>query len=183
MAKGNLQQSSSKSSGSNKKILIGIMAVVVIAIVVIVVVLLLGGSGKGGGGSGGPKAGDSPTDIFLASNQEMNDAENFDQMMAVGVRYATKASLEEFNQQTDAMAQITTEQKQMLYAFAKAMLVNNENIDVAGIQETIVGDTATVIAKTKDGKNTGTITLKKEDGVWRLEQSSWKSDSALFGED
>lgn len=115
---------------------------------------------------------------YLAMKPDLDSATSFDEYLTIGMKYASRAKIAQLNAgkaQIDAMPQAT---KNSLFAAVKALGPSVSHMK--NISESINGDTATLnittdITSTVTGRNTtGTVTMKKENGVWKLEVESWK---------
>ena len=116
---------------------------------------------------------------YLAMKPDLDSAKSFDEYLTIGLKYASQAKIAQLNTgraQIDAMPQAT---KDSLFAAVKALGPSVSHMK--NISESINGDTATLnittdITSTVTGRNMiGTVTMKKESGVWKLELESWKN--------
>ena len=73
--------------------------------------------------------------------------------------------------QYNAMSQSV---KDGLFSMMKTSIPTLDKINIEGIQTQIVDDEATLQMTTKDFKHSAKVTLLKEDGVWKIEEESWK---------
>jgi len=166
---------SANSNSGKKALIIVIIALVAIAIIAIVAVLLLTSRD---GGSGGSKvsASSTPTEVFLAYNEALSNANSFDTIVIIVMEYGSEKIISEFN--SEEMQDVTSEQKTLVFSLMKMLLVTNDNID-KDIEESIDGDKATLKMKTKDDKQTGTAALVKEGGVWKVENVNWRQEMLM----
>lgn len=69
------------------------------------------------------------------------------------------------------------ESKEFKEMFSLIQAMQPKNVKITG--GAVDGDTATLLATAKDGKetSTGTITMVREGGAWKVQQESWKSKS------
>jgi hypothetical protein len=112
----------------------------------------------------------TPTATFIKFRTEFDATTTFDAALATSIRYATKAKAASFSSQS---LQVTPEMKASLFPSLKLMVPPISAVTV--VSENINGDTATLSLKNNTNpKETGTVTLQKESGVWKIEGENWK---------
>ena len=90
--------------------------------------------------------------------------------MAVSIEYTTEERASLLRNQSTKVDEYT---KTQLFPSLKSMMPPISSITITG--ESIVGNTATLSLKNNnDSKTTGTVTLKKESGLWKIEREAWK---------
>jgi len=107
----------------------------------------------------------TPTEIFLDRNTDMNNAQSFDDMVAVMYKYD---SPEQIADAEAKFAGASKEKKAAFFGFAVVLLTKTE--DLSNIQETITGDTALVVADTKPGAKLEVEFVNRE-GLWKMSKS------------
>lgn len=109
-------------------------------------------------------------ETFIKFRTKFDSAKTFDEALAVSIEYATQDRATFFRNQS---AQVTEDMKTQLFPSLKSMIPPISSVTI--VNENIVGNTATLSLKNNnDAKTTGTVTLKKESGVWKIEGEAWK---------
>ena len=112
----------------------------------------------------------TPTEIFTEFRKKFDAAKTFDEALAINLDYVTKNKVSEFKNQ---LTQVSAEMKAQLFPTIKLMIPPLSSVTI--VSEKITGDTATLSLKNNsDSKLVGTVTLKKESGVWKIEGEAWK---------
>ncbi len=176
----NIQIDSSIQPSSGKKtwLVFLIAAVIIIAVIVVSVFFILRepsenpdkptNTGTSGEGTSTTKI---PTEVYLAYKQEFDNSQDFDSYTAVVKKYGTASQVVKIRESES----LSSELKENIFSIAKSLAPSYSDLDIDNIQETITGNTATLIINTKDGSLQGTITMIKENNAWKLEEDSWKA--------
>jgi hypothetical protein len=112
----------------------------------------------------------TPSQTFIELQTKFDAAKTFDEVMAITIKYATNERVAFYNSQ---MAQVTEEMKIQSFPMMKSVAPTMSVTTI--VSENITGDIATLSLKNNSNpKETGTVTLKKEAGIWKIEKISWK---------
>lgn len=123
-------------------------------------------TGTGSTPSGGIEAelaGLRPKEVYMRMAKEADSAKTYDEFMAISMKYADKASQEQYRQ--DA-AKITQAGKETVFKFFQ--LLNPKSNQIRTIEENIQGNEASLTILTNDPKFKGSSTMAKENGVWKF---------------
>lgn len=101
----------------------------------------------------------TPKEIFIKRITETNNAKNFDEALAVIIRYDTKIQIAENNYEN-----ASPEKKQALYTILQGLFPSIG--DLKNITEVIENDKATVTADTPNGNINANFI--KEEGYWKI---------------
>ena len=112
-------------------------------------------------------SGASPKEIYLSYHREFDQMKSFDEYIALVKKYGSR----EFTGKLSQFDSYPQELKDTTFALVKSS--SPKTSDFTNIQETISGDTATLVISTSNPKLTGNIKLKKENGVWKLIEDHW----------
>jgi hypothetical protein len=118
-----------------------------------------------------------PKETFIKFRTEFDATKTFDEAFAVTIKYSTKEKSDFYKSQ---QSQVTEDMKTQLFPSLKSMMPPMSTITI--VNENITGDIALLSLKTNippktalvSSSQTGTVTLKKESGVWKIEGESWK---------
>lgn len=113
----------------------------------------------------------TPKETFIKFRKKFDLTKTFDEAFAVSVEYATAERASFFKSQ---LAQVTEEIKTQLFPTLKSVIPQISSVTI--VSENITGNIATLQLKNiNDIKATGTATLKKESGLWKIESEAWTS--------
>ncbi len=118
-----------------------------------------------------------PRETFIKFRTEFDATKTFDEAFAVTIKYSTKEKSDFYKSQ---QSQVTDDMKAQLFPSLKLMMPSMSTITI--VNENITGDIALLSLKTNISSQTapinssqiGTVTLKKESGIWKIEGESWK---------
>jgi hypothetical protein len=109
----------------------------------------------------------TPREIYIKLRTEFDAAKNFDEALAVTIKYSTSKDAAMYTEQ----ARLTSDEvKLQMYPSLKAMIPLLSTIKIVG--ENISGNIATL--SVTSGSKVGVVTLEKEGGVWKMKSESWK---------
>lgn len=147
-----------------------------ISIVLLVAVLMIsgcaqtaqdtGGTDSGSSGVLQPGAGLGPKAVYMNYKEEFDKAESYSEYAALVRKYGSSDAIEKIDKASVPMSMLNS-------AFEMMKSVAPTASDFASVDEQITGDTATLSITTKDGESSGTISMVKEDGVWKVQKDSW----------
>jgi hypothetical protein len=112
----------------------------------------------------------TPKATFIEMQTKFDATKTFDEALSVSIEYATKERASFFRSQS---AQLTEDMKTLLFPSLKSVMPPMSTITITS--ENITGDNAVLSLKNNNNaKETGTVTLKKESGIWKVEIVVWK---------
>ncbi len=114
----------------------------------------------------------SPKETYLKMRVDFENVNSFDDILAVALKYQTKVNYDEYMSKKAEVDALPTEFKDSFVIMVKSSLPTLSQVSSANITESIQGDTA-ILTLMVDGQK-GTITMKRENGEWKIESESWK---------
>lgn len=117
----------------------------------------------------------SPKEVYLALKQEAATAKDLDSMITIYQKYLT----DEFFQETNIRVQaVPIDQKPQVFEELESLVVPLSDINIDTISENIVGDSAIVIAYSKNNSSLATISSTRQNGMWKISSSEdWVNGS------
>ena len=113
------------------------------------------------------ESGAGPKEVYLAYHKEFDQMKNFDDYITLTKKYAPGEVIDKLSQ----FDSYTKELKTATFTLVKSL--SPKTSDFTNVQETITGDSAILSISTSDPKSTGSIKLKKENGVWKVMNENW----------
>jgi hypothetical protein len=161
-----------KTAKPDKKtiMILAVIAVVVIIAISIFLITKPEDTGADGADSRSTAAAGSPEDMYLKYKREFDASNNFDDYANVVRRYGTSGEIAEITEY-ELLSDVF---KKDVFDLVKSLAPSYSDLDIENIQESIDGNSAILIVDTKDRTMMGTIKLRKQGGIWKIEDDSWK---------
>ncbi len=119
-----------------------------------------------------PVSSKGPKDSFLAMKKEFDNIKTFADLDAYTRKYSSAAQVAKLDASKAQLDAMPAAQKDQLVALA--MAVSPKSSSITTIQESVTGNTATLMVSTTNPKVTGTVNMVMENGQWKIEKEAWK---------
>lgn len=122
-----------------------------------------------------PENKSSAIETYLAMRAEFDKAQSFDDIVLLGKKYSTPTRVKFLISQQAQFAKLPPSFTQGMISSLKSFSPSVQNIDVANIKESVIGNIDTLIVSDKLGKFHGTVNMVNEAGVWKVDIEDWGS--------
>ena len=116
----------------------------------------------------------SPKQTFLILKKEEDSLKTSDDYLAFTYKYGDTNSVSTIKSQISQIKLLPSGFVDQIISMINA---NPKSTDITNINEQINGNSATLTVLTNNINQKGTITMKLEDGIWKLNEENWETNN------